>query len=241
MRSTSSSSAAGTEAVNPQRVGTKAAARFTVSSSPRAQGHDRSPPARSRRDGREPLRPRLRRRFRRSASPKPTNSTPTVIPTSSTADAADVMRQAFAGLLWSKQFYHYDVSDVAARRPDQPPPPAERLHGRNSRLDAPLQRATCMSMPDKWEYPWYAAWDLAFHCVAVGARRSDFAKAPAEAAAARVVHAPERADSRLRVGVRRRESAGARLGGVARLQDRASGTAARATRSSSSRSSTSCC
>ena len=69
-------------------------------------------------------------------------------------------------------------------------------------------------MPDKWEYPWYAAWDLAFHCVAARARRPRLRQGAAAAAAARVVHAPERPAPGLRVGVRRRQPAGARLGGA---------------------------
>ena len=75
-------------------------------------------------------------------------------------------------------------------------------------------------MPDKWEYPWYAAWDLAFHCVPLALVDSEFAKDQLVADAARVVHAPERAAAGVRVGARRREPAGARVGGVARLQDR---------------------
>ena len=79
-------------------------------------------------------------------------------------DARRVQRQSFAGLLWSKQFYHYEVSRWLRGDPGQPDPPRSRLHGRNS--DWPhLYNADVISMPDKWEYPWYAAWDLAFHCV----------------------------------------------------------------------------
>jgi hypothetical protein len=76
-----------------------------------------------------------------------------------------------------------------------------------------------MSMPDKWEYPWYAAWDLAFHCLPLALIDAEFAKA-AGAADPRVVHAPERPAAGLRVGLRRRQSAGARLGGVAGVPDR---------------------
>ena len=139
-----------------------------------------------------------------------------------------VARQAFAGLLWSKQYYHYVVKHWLDGDPAQPPPPPAREHGRN-REWTHLYNADVISMPDKWEYPWYAAWDLAFHCVPLALVDSDFAKEQLDAAAARVVHAPERPAARLRVGVRRRQSAGARLGGVARLQDRAEAHAARAT------------
>jgi hypothetical protein len=78
------------------------------------------------------------------------------------ADARLVQRQAFAGLIWSKQFYCYDVRRWLAGDPAQPPPPAGRKAGRNSDWDH-LVNADIISMPDKWEYPWYAAWDLAFH------------------------------------------------------------------------------
>ena len=79
-------------------------------------------------------------------------------------DARLVQRQAFAGLLWTKQFYYIDIPQWLHGDPSQPKPPDARLRGRNS--DWPhLNNADVISMPDKWEYPWYAAWDLAFHCV----------------------------------------------------------------------------
>ena len=73
------------------------------------------------------------------------------------------MRQAFAGLLWSKQYYHYVVRDWLDGDPAVPPPPPAALDGRNHEW-LHLYNADVISMPDKWEYPWYAAWDLAFHC-----------------------------------------------------------------------------
>ncbi|BFU95640.1 MAG: conserved protein of unknown function [Nitrospira sp.] len=90
-------------------------------------------------------------------------------------DARLVQRQAFAGLLWSKQFYHYDVTrwlkgDATAERP-----PHERLRGRNADWTH-LYNADVVSMPDKWEYPWYAAWDLAFHCIPLALVDATFAK-----------------------------------------------------------------
>ena len=86
----------------------------------------------------------------------------TVIPQDLSADAQNVMRQGFAGMLWSKQFYHYVVSDWLHGDPGNPPRP--RAPGRNHEWTH-LYNADVISMPDKWEYPWYAAWDLAFHCV----------------------------------------------------------------------------
>ncbi len=98
-----------------------------------------------------------------------------VIPSHLSADAKSVMRQSLGGLLWSKQFYHYVVRDWLAGDSNQPPPPASRTSGRN-RDWGHLFNADVISMPDKWEYPWYAAWDLAFHCVPIALVDPDFAK-----------------------------------------------------------------
>ncbi len=87
-----------------------------------------------------------------------------VMPPSLSEDGRNVQRQAFAGLLWSKQFYHYAQRDWLAGDPAQPAPPEQRKHGRNSDWSH-VYNADVISMPDKWEYPWYAAWDLAFHCL----------------------------------------------------------------------------
>jgi len=90
-----------------------------------------------------------------------------------------VGRQAYAGLLWSKQFYHYVVRDWLDGDPDQPPPPPERRLGRNH--DWPhLFNRDVVSMPDKWEYPWYAVWDLAFHMIPMAQIDPEFAKAQLE-------------------------------------------------------------
>jgi hypothetical protein len=98
-----------------------------------------------------------------------------IIPEEVDADTRNVMRQAFAGLLWSKQFYNYVVRDWLQGDPSQPPPPPERKSGRNSAWGH-LYNADVISMPDKWEYPWYAAWDLAFHCVSLALVDPEFAK-----------------------------------------------------------------
>ena len=86
-----------------------------------------------------------------------------------------VQRQAFAGLIWSKQFYHFDIPRWLDGDPKQVPPPPERRHGRN-REWRNLNNADIVSMPDKWEYPWYAAWDLAFHCIPFALIDAEFAK-----------------------------------------------------------------
>jgi len=90
-------------------------------------------------------------------------------------DARKVQRQAFAGMLWSKQFYHYVVRDWLKGDPAMPKPPDTRLTGRNSHWQH-LYNSDIISMPDKWEYPWYAAWDLAFHCIPLAIVDSEFAK-----------------------------------------------------------------
>jgi hypothetical protein len=99
----------------------------------------------------------------------------TIIPADLSPDAQLVMRQAFAGMLWSKQFYHYVIQQWLDGDPATPKPPAERAHGRNHEWGH-LYNADVISMPDKWEYPWYAAWDLAFHCVPLALVDSEFAK-----------------------------------------------------------------
>jgi hypothetical protein len=96
-------------------------------------------------------------------------------PEGASADEAVVMRQAFAGMLWSKQLYNYDVSRWLDGDPAQPPPPPSRRRGRNYRWSN-FDSFDIMSMPDKWEYPWFAAWDLAFHCVTLAHVDPAFAK-----------------------------------------------------------------
>ncbi len=91
------------------------------------------------------------------------------------ADARNVQRQAFAGMIWSKQFFYYDVAEWIKGDPKCPPPPGERRHGRNADWQH-LNNADIISMPDKWEYPWYAAWDLAFHCIPLALADAEFAK-----------------------------------------------------------------
>jgi hypothetical protein len=92
-----------------------------------------------------------------------------------TTDGKTVQRQAFAGMLWSKQFYHYVVKEWLDGDPAMPKPPVSRLTGRNSKWQH-LYNSDVISMPDKWEYPWYAAWDLAFHCLPLSIVDAEFAK-----------------------------------------------------------------
>ena len=91
------------------------------------------------------------------------------------ADSRNVQRQAFAGMIWNKQFYYYDVPQWLNGDPAYPPPPEQRKHGRNHEW-VHLNNADIISMPDKWEYPWYAAWDLAFHTLPFALIDAEFAK-----------------------------------------------------------------
>jgi len=99
----------------------------------------------------------------------------TVLPPSLDDDSRLIARQAFAGMLWSKQYYHYVVQDWLYGDPGQPPPAESRLRGRN-RDWTHLFARDVISMPDKWEFPWFASWDLGFHCVALAHVDPQFAK-----------------------------------------------------------------
>ncbi len=100
----------------------------------------------------------------------------TVIPHSLNADEANVMRQALAGMLWSKQFYYYDVDKWLEERGSDPFKEKHKLAPRNEQWHH-MYNGDIISMPDKWEYPWYAAWDLAFHVIALTLVDPDFGKA----------------------------------------------------------------
>lgn len=98
-----------------------------------------------------------------------------VTPYSLPDDMRHVQRQAFAGLLWNKQCYHYNVKKWLKGDPNQPPPPKERLKGRNWHWPY-LDAYDILSLPDKWEYPWFASWDLAFHTITLAMIDPEFAK-----------------------------------------------------------------
>ena len=161
-------------AVNPARAGTKAAARYPLTLAPGAQAVLS-----------------LRLRAEEAASPlafgdefAATFATrraeadafyTDTIPSSLTPDERAVARQAYAGLLWSKQFYFYVVSEWLDGDPAQPAPPPGRARGRNHEWRH-LYNRDVISMPDAWEYPWYAAWDLAFHMLSFARIDVEFAK-----------------------------------------------------------------
>ncbi len=158
------------QAVNPEQKGTKAAANYKLTIGPgesttiRLRLTDKSEDAFT--DFEKVFNDRIR---------EADEFYQTVIPEHLSHDARLVMRQAFAGMLWSKQFYHYVIEQWLNGDPATPKPPTERERGRNHEWKH-LYNADVISMPDKWEYPWYAAWDLAFHCVPLALVDSEFAK-----------------------------------------------------------------
>ncbi|MGE5108860.1 MAG: MGH1-like glycoside hydrolase domain-containing protein [Sphingobacteriales bacterium] len=97
------------------------------------------------------------------------------VTTATEKELFNIQRQAFAGMLWSKQYFNIDIPRWLNGDPGQPAPPEARKYGRNHQWHS-LNNEDIISMPDKWEYPWYAAWDLAFHCVPLSMVDADFAK-----------------------------------------------------------------
>jgi hypothetical protein len=162
-------------AVNPARAGTKAAGRYTLSLGP---GESRVVRVRMRIgsaaqgsiDAFVDFDDIFTKRHREADA-----FYASITPGALGAEAKRVHRQALAGLIWSKQFYCYDLERWLSGDPGSPPPPASRRRGRN-RQWRHLFNSEVLSMPDKWEYPWYAAWDLAFHCVPFALIDPDFAK-----------------------------------------------------------------
>jgi hypothetical protein len=161
------------DAVNPALIGTKAAARYTCTLAP---GETATIKLRlsDKQLGAEALDGEFDRIFA-ARRLEADDFYADVIPEDLSRDAKNTMRQAFAGLLWSKQFYHYVQRDWLKGDPTLPPPPEQRKRGRNAEWPH-LYNADVISMPDKWEYPWYAAWDLAFHCVPLAVVDPEFAK-----------------------------------------------------------------
>ena len=98
-----------------------------------------------------------------------------ISPATSNSDQKNIQRQAFAGLLWNKQYYHYDVERWLNTSDGITPISEDRKNGRNHNWMY-LKNQDVLSMPDKWEYPWYAAWDMAFHCISLAIIDPLFAK-----------------------------------------------------------------
>ncbi|MEP6604130.1 MAG: glucosidase [Spartobacteria bacterium] len=161
--------------VNPQRVGTKAAAhyRFMIAPGESASVHLRLTRVDNGKKSGQPFAD-----FDQIFSKRKKEANEFYVdlaPASLTEEHRSIQRQALAGMLWSKQFYHYVVEEWLEGDPAQPPPPSERANGRN-RDWRHLHNERVMSMPDKWEYPWYASWDLAFHCIPLALVDPHFAK-----------------------------------------------------------------
>ncbi|MEA2199347.1 MAG: hypothetical protein QOJ25_3398 [Solirubrobacteraceae bacterium] len=161
---------AGAATVNPEQTGTKAALRYRLVDIPAGESAEI----------RLRLAPESRDLKRSWSTAMGTRSREAdafygSLAPAATADEALVMRQAFAGMLWSKQFYNYDVERWLQGDPGEPPPPAARLNGRNAGWRH-LYNHDIISMPDKWEYPWFAAWDLAFHTITLSHVDPEFAK-----------------------------------------------------------------
>ena len=160
-------------AVNPAREGTKSAAYYRVPVEPGS-----SVTLRLRLTDRQPAEAQLGKEFETIFAERQAEADEfyrAKAPKGVRGDALAVQRQAFAGLLWSKQYYHYDMRAWLHGDPAGPPPPEGRKNGRNSDWRH-LYNGDVISMPDKWEYPWYAAWDLAFHCIPLAVVDPDFAK-----------------------------------------------------------------
>jgi hypothetical protein len=163
------------EAVNPEATGTKAAARYsrtvgageTITLRLRlASLHDTNRSTAPFADFEAILRQR-----REEAD----EFYDVVLPAELSAEARLVARQALAGMLWSKQYYHYVVTDWLEGDPSQPPPPSSRAEGRNHEWTHLFTRDV-ISMPDKWEFPWFASWDLGFHCITLAHVDPQYAK-----------------------------------------------------------------
>jgi hypothetical protein len=151
------------EAVNPENSGTKAAALYQLQIPPstsysislRLYSENEAP--------RDPFDGDFNRIFGLRLAEADQYSD-YLMPTEVTAPEARILRQGYAGLLWTKQFYHYSIQEWLEGDPTGPKPPSSRLRGRNHDWTH-LYNRDVISMPDKWEYPWYAAWDLAFHMI----------------------------------------------------------------------------
>jgi mannosylglycerate hydrolase MGH1-like protein len=162
-------------AINPGRTGTKAAANYRVALAP---GETQSIRLRLQRvdQNDNPAHPFVD--FDKCFSQRRTEADEfhnSLMPSSLSSEHKEIQRQALAGMLWTKQFYHYIVEQWLDGDPGQPAPPNERKHGRNAEWRH-LYNERVMSMPDKWEFPWYASWDLAFHCLPLAMVDPLFAK-----------------------------------------------------------------
>ncbi len=163
---------AGAKTINPLGVGTKGALHYTVAVAPGATST-----IRLRLSGKTAT-PNLKADWTRIVSQRAREADEwhaSLLPAGTSADDAMIARQAIAGMVWGKQFFHYDVDRWLRGDPAEPTPPQQRYHGRNAGWRH-LNNHDILSMPDPWEYPWYAAWDLAFHAVTLALIDPEFAK-----------------------------------------------------------------
>jgi hypothetical protein len=161
------------DSINADRIGTKFAARYPLTFAP-----EETKTIRLRLSDRQGLSDPLGAEFDtifRIRKQEADEFYQRLCPFPMSEDERNIQRQAFAGLLWSKQYYNYVVHDWLKGDPNQPPPPPERKTGRNHDWGH-LFSEDILSMPDKWEYPWFAAWDLAFHLIPLVVLDPDFAK-----------------------------------------------------------------
>jgi hypothetical protein len=169
------------EAVNPEKKGTKVAAHYRLTVSPgqsqvvRLRLSDVAPASAARKDGGEDAFGRHFADVLQARRDEADEFYKGITPPALSADAANVMRQALAGMLWSKQFYHYDVDKWLEERGSDPFKVTRKAAPRNDQWHH-MYNGDIISMPDKWEYPWYAAWDLAFHVIALTLVDPDFGK-----------------------------------------------------------------
>ena len=167
------------DAVNPEKTGTKAAAHYVITVAAGASEVIRlrltasASSDAARRTSSDPFGAEFSAIMRERRT-EADDFYASVIPASLNADAARVMRQALAGMLWTKQFYNYDVDRWLSERGSDPFAPLRRAP-RNEHWHH-MHNSDVISMPDKWEYPWYAAWDLAFHVLALTLVDPDFGK-----------------------------------------------------------------
>jgi hypothetical protein len=160
----------GADTVNSKKTGTKASANFDISVLPKQSVTLRlrlsKDPANGFSDFDELFNTRVTEANKFYADIQQENKN---------ADRSMIQRQAFAGMLWTKQFYYYDINHWLNGDPAQPAPPPQRLEGRNTKWTH-LNTRDIISMPDKWEYPWFASWDWAFHCIPLSTVDMVFAK-----------------------------------------------------------------
>jgi hypothetical protein len=162
------------DCVNPEQVGTKCSTDYVLSLAP-----NETRTIRLRLSDKPDLAPAFGSEFEKTWQTRIQEANAfyeELAPFTMSDDLRNIQRQAFAGMLWSKQYYAYSIENWLLGDPAAPPPPTERKRGRNAQW-VHFDAAEILSMPDKWEYPWFAAWDLAFHTIPLALLDPGFAKA----------------------------------------------------------------